>query len=265
MGRYMMRRYVGYALMLIAATTLLVWGVSQFVQPILLPQINSVVVLFFVALLSVTGFLAAFKNTIELVQKFIGRTTQGDTQNIIIKHYFSESGKKSPGLLEVSDIQVKPNRDGTCIADFRVSNTGGSEVLINRVEFEALEVVGTRTLGFMEFSKVYDLELSEMRNAGDTATCEVSQVVKPGDADRFGIILIARSLGIGWFRGWILQPTLYTNFGNVAGEPIEVWLPHSLDINIEEAKKRIDELRAEMGEGILREAWYSVRDSYNET
>jgi L-lactate permease len=41
-----MRRSIGYALIAIAALTLLVWGVSQFIQPILPSIVNSSLVLF---------------------------------------------------------------------------------------------------------------------------------------------------------------------------------------------------------------------------
>jgi hypothetical protein len=263
-----MRRYVGYALVLVAAATLLVWGVSQFVQPILPPEISSAAVLFFAALLSVTGFLAAFKDTVQLVQRLTGRTTQSDRKTITITHHFPDSGKQSPGILEVSAIQVKPNfKDKACTLDFRVSNTGGSEVIINRIEFEALEVAGFYTLGAVEFSKVYDLDISDLRNAGDLAACAVSQVVAPGKVDRFGITLIAPTLGIGWFRGWSLQPTLYTNYGNVTGQKIEVWLPFALhDASIEKTRKAIDRLRAQSREDVIgRMIWYSAKDRQSET
>jgi hypothetical protein len=69
-----MRRYVGYAFLLVALLALIVWIISQFIQPLLPPNISASAVLFFVALLSVVGFLAAFKDTIELLHLFSGNS-----------------------------------------------------------------------------------------------------------------------------------------------------------------------------------------------
>lgn len=64
-----MKRYVGYALIAVAVITLLVWGYHQFVQPILHPELDSVVMIFFIALIAVTGILAQFKDVVELFQR----------------------------------------------------------------------------------------------------------------------------------------------------------------------------------------------------
>ena len=63
-----MCRYMAYAAIAIALLTLIVWAVSQFVQPILPPNFNSVLVLFFVALLGVAGFISQFKDAVEFFQ-----------------------------------------------------------------------------------------------------------------------------------------------------------------------------------------------------
>ncbi len=80
---------------------------------------------------------------------------------------------------------------------------------------------------YMEYSKTYDLDISKLKRKGDSIECLVSQVVKPGESDRFGIVLIAKEMGTGVFRRWELLPKLYTNFGKVSGKSIEIWLPYA--------------------------------------
>jgi hypothetical protein len=63
-----MVRLIGFALLLIAIVTLVVWGISQFVQPVLPAGINSGLVLLVAALIGVVGFFSAFKDSIELLQ-----------------------------------------------------------------------------------------------------------------------------------------------------------------------------------------------------
>ncbi len=153
-------------------------------------------------------------------------------QNPSVQKSPKQEGVNAKGKLRISDILTKqnkgPGKSGTCEVDFRVTNFGGSEVSINRVEFEVLNVLETKIAGYMEYSKTYDLDISKLERKGDTIDCPVSQVVKPGESDRFGIILIAKDMGTGTFRKWELQPTLHTNFGKVSGKSIEVWLPYVL-------------------------------------
>jgi len=61
-----MRRYIVFAFLLIALLTLVVWGISQFVQPILPGNLNNSLILLFAALLGVVAFLAGFKDVVEL-------------------------------------------------------------------------------------------------------------------------------------------------------------------------------------------------------
>lgn len=65
-----MRRYVGYALLLIAFLTSIIWAVSRFVQPILPKEINGDVLLFLVLFTSTIGVIAGFKDIIELLRLF---------------------------------------------------------------------------------------------------------------------------------------------------------------------------------------------------
>jgi hypothetical protein len=140
------------------------------------------------------------------------------------------NGRKYTHGLEISDLQVvQDNNSKTCTIDFRVFNPGDEDIQINRVKFEVLDVFEVPTLGYLEFSKIYDLDISALERVGDTATCKVAQILKPGEADRFGVRLIATQLGTGVFRVWHLQPSLVTNVGEFPGPSFETWLPYRIE------------------------------------
>ena len=61
-----MARLVGYALLLIAVVTLAVWGISQFVQPILPSSVSNWLVPIAAAFTGAAALIAVFKNSIEL-------------------------------------------------------------------------------------------------------------------------------------------------------------------------------------------------------
>jgi hypothetical protein len=63
-----MSRQIGFALLLIALISSIVWMISQYIQPILPYEINGGLVLAFVSIIGTVGFLASFKDTLELMQ-----------------------------------------------------------------------------------------------------------------------------------------------------------------------------------------------------
>lgn len=71
-----MRRYVSYALIAVALLSLVVWAVSQFIQPLLPANTNAGLVLFIAALLGVVGVLGQFKDIVELFRSFGKRSNE---------------------------------------------------------------------------------------------------------------------------------------------------------------------------------------------
>jgi formylglycine-generating enzyme required for sulfatase activity len=63
-----MRRYIPYALVLIALGTLIAWLISKFLQPILPPNVNDDLLLFVAACSGILGIPGAIKNTVELLR-----------------------------------------------------------------------------------------------------------------------------------------------------------------------------------------------------
>jgi hypothetical protein len=130
----------------------------------------------------------------------------------------------APGLLNVSAAHRHwPANGRSCILDFRVSNQGASDLMINAVEFQVLESLQNMPLGHARYSELYDLDISELKEYSSSAECQVAQILKPGEADRFGVVLSAPTLQS--FAGWRLVTLFKTNFGPIQGPEIEVWLP----------------------------------------
>lgn len=159
-----------------------------------------------------------------------------------------QSGKKAPGDLRITDIRVtqdEPPRSTKdlhptkCLVDFWVSNDGGSQVIITAVDFEVIETARAELVkGPMESSETYNVDITDLREAGQHAHCPISQVIEPGESDRFTTRLIAAGLGLGVFAVWRLLPTLITNYGPIPGKIIVVWLPFpDPDTSLEDMKQ----------------------------
>jgi len=144
-----------------------------------------------------------------------------------ISNVLARNAPRPRHQLDISDVQAIPDQlSGTCTIDFRVSNPLGVDVQVNRIKLEVVEVLEQgKVMGPMEFSAIYDLDISSLQGVGDTITCNVSQVVKRGEVDRFGIRVAATRLETGRFRAWKLCPTLMTNLGDIVGPTVEAWLP----------------------------------------
>ncbi len=132
---------------------------------------------------------------------------------------------RAPGQLNISAIYNHPSADRrACILDFRVSNHGASDLMINAVELRVLECLHMMPLGQASCSATYDLDISKSKEYSSKAECQVAQILKPGETDRFEIVLSAPSLGL--FAGWRFTTQMQTNFGARPGPEVEVWLPH---------------------------------------
>lgn len=145
-----------------------------------------------------------------------------------IKEHIENPKKfEAEGKLLISEIITQQNRtEGTCKLDFRVTNIGGSDLQINYVKLKVLDFHKFYTLGYQESSQTYGLDISPLKEIGNTINLPIAQIIKPRETDRFDIVLIAGTMSIGEFRLWKLEPKLLTNFGEVLGNPVEVWLPY---------------------------------------
>jgi TIR domain len=150
----------------------------------------------------------------------------------------TESEPGSPQTIEgqcrISDVQVEQDVDQKfALVDFRVANTSPYDVLVNQMKFEVVQFQEHYAFEYLEYSAKYDfLDIGALAGIGDTIECEISQFIRRGGVDRFGIKLAALSLEKGIYRMWILKPILATNLGELFGKNIEVWLPKPLRLTI---------------------------------
>ena len=137
----------------------------------------------------------------------------------------SDKNSRSPAKLYIDQIFSNPSADNNaCVLDIRVSNPGGSDLMINAIEFQVLESVEKGLLGHAEYSAQYDLDIGRMRDYGLRGECQVAQILKPGEADRFAVILSDKQSSAS-VSGWRFITLFKTNAGNIHGPEIEVWLP----------------------------------------
>jgi hypothetical protein len=142
----------------------------------------------------------------------------------IISGIKKEATTRAPGILNISAIHQHESSDElSCVLDIRVSNQGSSDLLINSVELKVIESIYKMPLGQAQFSAMYDLDIGKLRECSSSQECQVAQILKPGEADRFGMVLSAPTLH--YFAGWRLATYFKTNFGVTQGPEIEVWLP----------------------------------------
>jgi hypothetical protein len=135
------------------------------------------------------------------------------------------NNSRLPARLSIDAIFSHPSADNkACVLDIRVSNPGESDLMINAVQFQVLETVQQALLGGAQYSAVYDLNIGCMREYGSSEECQVAQILKPGEVDRFAIILSDPAGGVS-VGGWRFATLFKTNIGNVPGPEIEVWLP----------------------------------------
>ena len=136
-----MRRYIGYALIVVALLTLAVWTISQFVQPILPSNLNNGLILFFAALTGVSGVLASFKDIVELFHSLSEK--QGQNDKVLLEDNFI-TGPVQITYGNVANVTVNV----TYIAQSRVfeysqvaSSTFAPEIEVKPAETDFRQVV----------------------------------------------------------------------------------------------------------------------------
>ena len=132
---------------------------------------------------------------------------------------------------EMKLIQEIPNesnveQDPLAIMDFRVHNSGGSDVIINQVSFKLIniyEYTCPQCSEYVEYGYVYGiLDLGSMENIGDTVSINTAQRIKPGDADRFGVIMYPNCKPCQHRDTMVIEPILRTNYGEITAKQVNV-------------------------------------------
>ena len=190
------------------------------------------------------------------------------------------AGVPAPGALRIDAVHVEDLSDDSVALDFRVTNVGGSTVLINAVTFraEAVDFHDNVTLGPLESSYDYDMDIGALTQAGQEHREPVSQQVHPGDVDRFRLALIATKAPPAslaewpepWedaYRIYALVIVLETNFGSVATAPLtfeiatsgEPWMTVPAD---RDAARRLSDTYTASVRAWRNKDWHGVVDAY---
>lgn len=209
-------------------------------------SITVIICMFLIIIIIYTLYKCGIINLKETMNVAVGDFVAGSLIAILLHNFDRISGKKAEGKLQVSDIIVQPNEvDKTCTLDFRVHNSGSSDVQINRVNFKVLDVKEIGILAPQSFSEVYGLDISELKEIGDISKDSIlHQNIEPAKSDRFAIVLTAKK--ITGYRLWKLEPKLITNFGEVLGQPVEIWLPYIFKQLSQSSKEQMDRELEEM-------------------
>jgi hypothetical protein len=182
-----------------------------------------------------------FGQTIKMINLGIAAIFIGAVANVFMMGHVSgtiEEAVKSElkkGSVEKSSEVMKDvlsiitvtthQRDDTCLLVFMLKNEGIADVVILNVEFEVIDVVTIGNKSSLDFSTMFDMDISHLEKIGDSTTFQVERQLKPGESKRFGLVLSARKMGLSTFRGWKLRPILKTDSGDIECPIIEIWLP----------------------------------------
>jgi len=137
---------------------------------------------------------------------------------------YKVSSSTLEGSLKIIEL-VGHQKEGACILDFMVKNEGLADVIILSAELEVMDVVELGNSGGFDYSEIFNIDISDLRNIGDIKSCRLERNIKPGEAERFGIKLGAKNMGLGTFRYWKLSIVLNTDSGKIPGKILEIRLP----------------------------------------
>jgi len=132
-----MRRYIGYAFIIILLLTLFIWGISQFIQPLLPSNVNNSVVLLFVVFLAVMSAVANFKDILELCQLVFRRV---DHANQALRENNATiampKGQKTVVVHKptIENIPFRPELQDQYQGQLAQSSIGGAFVTVGNME-----------------------------------------------------------------------------------------------------------------------------------
>jgi serine/threonine protein kinase len=129
------------------------------------------------------------------------------------------------GRIEITDVFVRKEKEGRiAILDFRVINRGQATSTISRVRLTAKQVKDYPIMGSLPPSDRYAHDIGDLNRAGARLDVPVSQAVNSGEADRFEVLLSAKSVSSGMARSLRLQLALATSEGDVHGPAVDVMI-----------------------------------------
>lgn len=137
----------------------------------------------------------------------------------------TKSATSSKSELSLTNTFVNYNNKSGADLDFRVINTGGKIISINRVRLYALSLEKILPPGepeaFVPSTASYGLDISKLAK-GMYEEVQVAHSLKPNTDDRFETVVSATGIEKSSVYKWNLQPVLLTNEGETKGEPFKL-------------------------------------------
>ncbi|HEV2852777.1 MAG TPA: hypothetical protein VHC97_08230 [Thermoanaerobaculia bacterium] len=172
------------------------------------------VVALLILLSTITGGLAGFTSALDSI---------GDVWDKLQKRFGSGGGERLPRILSQSEPDCVRS-DLTCQVDLWLENPHDKPLYVTALSLRVLDVENEPTLGKIEPSATYSVDLTGLNKAGMTRTVPLRQEIEAGKSDRFVLSLGARDLG-DRFRRWHLEAKLETSGGVLPIQPLEIKLP----------------------------------------
>lgn len=137
----------------------------------------------------------------------------------------------NPDRFSITDILSSRGEGGSKVLDFRLLNNTDKTVTISRVRLTVISY--KHDLGCIECNSIsevsgtYEVSLEELKQEGDFTEVGIAHVVKPGEDDRFQLVLgiEPRSGYFGESYTWKLKPSLTTSEGEVVGSAQSISIP----------------------------------------
>jgi len=135
-----------------------------------------------------------------------------------------------PTRLEVTDILVLPDKEGTKILDIRIVNNSKETITVSRLRLKVFSFEGkmagfSRSKSYSPISAEYSVNLGELRAKGQKTEISIAHDLESGKADRFAVVVGMKNLKSEDHYAWKLDTELVTNVGIANGPKVSIDLP----------------------------------------
>ncbi len=135
-----------------------------------------------------------------------------------------------PTRLEVTDILVLPDKEGTRRLDIRIVNNSKKTITVSRLRLKALsfEDKWAGRLRLYEYSPIsaeYNVNLGELRKIGQHIEIPIAHALEPWKSDRFVVVVGMKNLERWDHYAWKLDTEFVTNVGIANGPEVSIELP----------------------------------------
>lgn len=159
----------------------------------------------------VTG-LASFTSSLDKIRESVSKLSGSKAEKPVL-----------PKILRQGEEDCV-RADHACQVDLWLQNPSDKPLYVTALSLKVRKVQEELTLGKIEPSSTYAVNLTGLTKVGMTRKVQLSQEIPPQASDRFVIVFGAKDLH-DRFREWELAATLETGQGNVELRPLAIKLP----------------------------------------